>query len=97
MFKKIEPKEALKVLKDNIHYSLYELNEATKNDTNSRLIRSIRALDELVDKATPLPRIKPKDSFYLWACPNCKTDFIDNQKSKYCTECGQRFEGSEND
>ena len=54
-------------------------------------------LQELVDKATPLPRIEPKDSFYLWACPNCKTDFIDNKKSKYCTECGQRFEGSEND
>ena len=55
------------------------------------------SLQELVDKAKPLPRIEPKDRFYLWACPNCKTDFIDNNKGKYCSECGQRFEGSEND
>ncbi len=45
-----------------------------------------------VDKQKPMPRIEPEDKFYLWACPNCKTDFIKDQKDKYCTECGQMLE-----
>lgn len=100
MSKKTEPKEALKVLKDRIHYSLYELNEATKNDTHSRLIRSIRVLDELVDKATPKkPNNYQKyssDSDAWGKCPDCNKDVCD-YADKYCPNCSKAIDWSEND
>jgi len=43
-------------------------------------------------KEKPMKRIEPTDKFYLWACPNCRTDFISNGKEKCCVECGQRLE-----
>lgn len=96
MNEKMKPKEALRVLKNNIHYSLYELNEATKNNTNSRLIRSIRTLDELVDKATPKKIEEPLrlEQGLCGECPRC-TAFVQN--SNYCGHCGQKLDWSEND
>lgn len=97
MIKKIEPKEALKVLKDNIHYSLYELNEATKNDTNSRLIRSIRALDELVNKAKPEKVIKWLSDGSMACCPWCHGAEYAEERHNYCHFCGKALDWCEND
>jgi predicted RNA-binding Zn-ribbon protein involved in translation (DUF1610 family) len=49
---------------------------------------------ELKAKATPLPRIEPNDRFFLWACPNCREDFISDGEEKHCRECGQALEKS---
>ena len=53
-----------------------------------------REIIQALNKQRLMPRIEPEDKFYLWACPNCKTDFIEDQKFKYCTECGQALEKS---
>ena len=75
-------------------------NFATHNDNgqkgvNDYVLEELRQsklnLEELVHKATPLPRIEPKDRFFLWACPNCETDFIDSENDNYCPVCGQRL------
>ena len=48
-----------------------------------------------IDKQKPLPRIEPKDRFFIWACPNCETDFIESENDNYCPVCGQALSGSE--
>ena len=98
MNKKIEPKDALKVVKDNIHYSMYELKEATKNNTNSRLIRSIRTLDELVDKATPIkPKNQRYDNVHSVGGGVCKCESLVYEFHSFCPNCGQAIDWSEND
>ena len=48
-----------------------------------------------IDKQKPMARMEPDDRFFLWACPNCKEDFISNGDEKYCSACGQALSGSE--
>lgn len=64
---------------------------------NHITVEEVERIIEALNKQRPMPRIEPEDKFYLWACPNCKTDFIKDQKDKYCTECGQMLERGNDD
>jgi predicted RNA-binding Zn-ribbon protein involved in translation (DUF1610 family) len=48
-----------------------------------------REIIQALNKQRPMPRIEPEDKFYLWACPNCREDFISDGEEKHCRECGQ--------
>lgn len=47
-----------------------------------------------IDKQKPMAKMEPDDSFFLWACPNCKEDFI-SEGEKYCRMCGQALKENE--
>ena len=56
----------------------------------------IKLIQELVDKATPK---KPIDNSWSFSCPNCENlEVINNGVGyKYCKNCGQALDWSEDD
>lgn len=86
--------EAWDTIKKNVRYSLYELNQKSKVNPTSKLIKSINMIDEVVDKATPKVPIH-----YEKKCPNCRSYAIHKEDyeelHKYCPDCGQAIKRSE--
>lgn len=65
--------------------------------------KDLALLRELADKETPKKPIKFKYKLlYGWACPHCANDISNNRKRKhqdikYCPNCGQKLDWSEDD
>lgn len=54
-----------------------------------------QVLQELVDKSIPKKVININNTeFEMYKCPNCHVKFISDGIEKYCDECGQAFDWS---
>lgn len=90
--------EALKELKDFVHSEL----DGTK--MLDGYLKHCDTLQELVDKEKPkkLKSKTDKDGRLLWICPNCGDVYMKFWSDvetitcrKYCDECGQKLDWSE--
>lgn len=57
------------------------------------LFKSAKALQELVDKATPKKPIQKAAGRKV--CPNCERSTAKGVSPRYCSVCGQRLDWSE--
>ncbi|MCI5722383.1 MAG: hypothetical protein MR283_00050 [Erysipelotrichaceae bacterium] len=89
--------EALEFLKEWA-YENYLIKYIQTSQENVCLFKSAKALQELVDKATPkkakLSNEQKIRYVQTYVCPTCGKEFTGGKLSNYCYRCGQALDWS---